>query len=254
MGDTMIPPGSSSLQATGLLLTKATSSRESGFGEGYLRVSMNHLVRAGSSARTIDEQMTYFCRCLDGLCERFGVSRQNLRDTLTEAEIDNVANALAAAKRAIQPLADSARTSSRPDAARVLNRIAEKARQASNVDRQFGLAVADLLASPRINLPDADIADAYYAANPHAEGPRTWTGVISKYRGEVIHNGYFAFSEGNLDVADVARVVRHLHDVTARVILRILGYDGQYRPMLSPSTQQVNWVSTATSPSELGYR
>jgi hypothetical protein len=252
--DTLVPPGSSSPRATGLLLTKATSSPRNGFREGFLRVAMKHLVRAGSDTRTIDEQITYLCRCLDGLCKRFGVDRQNLRDSLSKQEVDDVADALEAAKRAIQPLADNARAGSRPDAARVLNRIAERARQASNVEKQFGLAVADLLRLPRIGLPDADIVDSYYASNPHADGTRTWTGVISKYRGDVIHQGYFPFSEGDRDVEDVLRVAMHLHDVTSRVIFKILGYDGLYRSRVSSSTQKVNWVSTATPPSALGYR
>lgn len=68
--DTLVPPGSSSLQATGLLITQTTSTPGSDFGEGYLRVVMRNIVRAGSDTRTIDEQMTYLCRCLDGLCKR----------------------------------------------------------------------------------------------------------------------------------------------------------------------------------------
>ncbi len=252
--DTLDSPGSSSLRATGLLLTEATSSPGNDFGEGCLRVAMRHFVRTGSDTRTIDEQMTYLCRCLDGLCKRFGVDRQNLRDSLTQQEIDDVGDALEAAKRAIQPLADGALAGSRPDAARVLNRIAERARQASNIERQFGLAVADLLRLPRIGLPDADVADAYYAANPHADGTRTWTGVISKYRRDVIHRGYLPFSEGNRDVEDVARVVIHLHDVTSRVIFKILGYDGHYRSRASSSTREVDWVVAATPPEDLGYR
>jgi hypothetical protein len=244
MSEVMVPPGSSSIQATGRLLTEATSTPGNDFSKSYLRVAMRHLVRAGSQSRTLDEQMTYLCRCLDGLCKHFRVDRQNLSVYLDPQELNNVENALNAARSAIQPLADNAQTNGRPDAARVLNRIAERARQASNIERQFGLAVADLLQLPQFRLPDADIADAYYAANPQPDGTRTWTGVISKYRRDVIHHGYFPFSGGNRDVADVARVVRHLHDVTARVILKILGYDGRYRPRVSLSTQKVDWVNT----------
>ena len=136
----------------------------------------------------------------------------------------------------------------------MLNRIAEKARQASNIDKQFGLAVAELLGLPRLGLPDADVVDGYYAANPHPDGTSTWAGVISKYRGDVIHHGYFPFSEGDRDVEDVVKVVVHLHDVTSRVLLKILGYDGRYQPRMSPSTREVGWVVTATSPADLGYR
>ena len=252
MHETLVPPGSGQLQATGLLLAKATSASD--FGEGYLRVAMRHLVRTGSDSRTLDEQMAYLCRCLDGLCRRFGVDRQNLRDTLTQQEIDDVGQVLRASRDAIRPLVDRARAHNRYEAARVLNRIAERAHQASNIERQFGLAVADLLRLPWIGLPDADVVDGYYAANPHADGANTWTGVISKYRGDVIHHGYFPFSQGDRDVEDVVRVVMHLHDVTSRVIFKILGYDGRYRPRLSSWTQEVNWVTAATPPADLGYR
>ncbi|WP_156787723.1 hypothetical protein [Rubrobacter xylanophilus] len=136
----------------------------------------------------------------------------------------------------------------------MLSRIAERACQASNIDKQFGLAVADLLRLPQIGLPDTDIADSYYACNPHPDGTRTWTGVISKYRGDVIHHGYFPFSEESRDLEDVVRVIRHLHDITARVIFKLLGYNGRYRTRVSASTQEVCWVTTSTPPEDLGYR
>ena len=254
MADIMVPPGRGPLQATGLLLSEATSSSGNGFGESYLRVAMKHLVRAGSHGKTVDEQMTSLCRCLDSLCKSFGVDQQKLKDLLSKQELDDVKDTLSAATKAIQPLVDNARASNRLDAARVLKHIAEKARQASNIGKPFGLAVVDLLGSPRIKLPDADIADAYYAANPHADGTQTWASIISKYRGDVIHHGYFPFSEKHRDPADVARVVIHLHDVTARVIFKILGYNGRYRPRTSSSTREVEWVNTSTSPAELGYQ
>ncbi|WP_156787724.1 hypothetical protein [Rubrobacter xylanophilus] len=97
--DTLVSPGRSSTTSTGLLLTEAASSSGNDFGEGYLRVAIKHLVRAGSNTRTIDEQMVYLCRCLDGLCRRFGVGRRNLRDSLTQQEIDALANVLGAARR-----------------------------------------------------------------------------------------------------------------------------------------------------------
>jgi hypothetical protein len=260
-------------------LDPATLKVESGTGEGLLpfiqprrskvvdgrdgrrisinsfgRVAIRHLVRAGSDARTIDEQIAYLCRCLDSLCKRFEVDQQKLRASLTEQELDDVTNALDAASGVIRPLADNARASVRTDAARVLNRIAERARQASNLEKQFGLAVVDLLRVPRISLPDADIVDAYYAANPHRAGTRSWSSVLSTYRGDVIHHGYIPFSEGERDAEDVVRVVRHLYDVTVRVIFKILEYNGKYRPRISPSTKKVDWVDATTTPEDLGFR
>lgn len=251
--DALVPAGSGSLQATGLLLTQATSTSGSDLGKGYLRVAMRHLVRAGSDKRTIDEQMTYLCRCLDGLCRRFGVSQQKLSDSLTQRELDDVGRGLKAAKKAISPLADRAEADGRLEAARVLNRIAERASQASNIDKQFGLAVAELLKLPQIGLLDVDVADRYYAINPHPDGSNTWARVVSKYRGDVIHHGYFPFSEGNREVEDVVRVLMHLYDVTSRVIFRLLGYGGKYRPRGSSSTRRVDWVAATTPPADLGY-
>lgn len=114
--------------------------------------------------------------------------------------------------------------------------------------------MAELLGLPRIGLSDADVVDDYYAANPHADGTSSWTSLIFKYRGDVIHNGYFPFSEGDRDVEDVVRVVMHLHDVTSRVIFKILGYRGRYRPRVSSSTREVDWVTAATPSEDLGYR
>ena len=45
----------------------------------------------------------------------------------------------------------------------------------------------------------------------------------------------------------------HLHDVTARVIFKILGYSGRYRSRVWSSTQAVDWVNASTSSGELDY-
>jgi hypothetical protein len=59
---------------------------------------------------------------------------------------------------------------------------------AANIERKFGLALTDLL--ERFGMPDADILDRHYKANPRADGKKHWAQVVSHYRTDVIHHGY----------------------------------------------------------------
>ena len=49
---------------------------------------------------------------------------------------------------------------------------------------------------------------------------------------------------------------RHLQDVLLRIILRKLGYDGEYQPAVlgSEASARVDWVTKAILPEQLGFR
>jgi hypothetical protein len=72
--------------------------------------------------------------------------------------------------------------------------------------------------------------------------------------GATIHEGYMDFTKKH-DVNDVIRISRHLKDVVARVILKIIGYSGTYEPvtMRSYGPHRVNWVAPTTEPKNLGF-
>ena len=63
--DTLVPPCSSRLRATGLLLTKATSASD--FGEGYLRAAMRH-----PAEEAVQGFLCSVRNCLNDACSRVG--------------------------------------------------------------------------------------------------------------------------------------------------------------------------------------
>ena len=124
----------------------------------------------------------------------------------------------------------------------------------SNIDKQFGLSVVDLL--EQFNLPDSDIIDAYFQTNSREDGITSWNALISKYRGIVIHDGYFNFRGNEYSFKDVWTVIQHLHDLLARILLISLGYKGKYQPTVinvAVTGYSVDWVKPNTLPGFLGY-
>jgi hypothetical protein len=114
------------------------------------------------------------------------------------------------------------------------------------------LAVIDLL--HKFGLPDAKVIDRFIASHPRADGLPDWASVLSSYRGATIHEGYMDFAKKH-DVNDVLRICRHLKDVVARLIFKIIGYSGTYEPvtMKSYGPHRVDWVEPTTEPKNLGF-
>lgn len=82
-----------------------------------------------------------------------------------------------------------------------------------------------------------------------------WSNALSSMRNCVMHDG--AFDRGDLDVQrEIVAMLNHLHDLVLRLALRLLRYSSLYN---SPVIGQrdlvpVDWVTTATTPADLGYR
>jgi hypothetical protein len=159
---------------------------------------------------------------------------------------------------AADQIRDEARAAARAgrlDQSRLLGSIAERTeRTPGGKENSFGLAVAELLR--HFTLPDADIVDAHYLANPRADGIPTWSDVLSKYRGVPVHIGFFNISGKEHDADDVWTIETHLHDVLLRIIFKIIGYDGTYQPpvITLSSATPVDWVVPGLPALELGYK
>lgn len=107
----------------------------------------------------------------------------------------------------------------------------------------------------QFNLPDSDIIDAYFQTNSRKDGITSWNALISKYRGVVIHDGYFNFRVNEYNFEDVWTVIQHLHDLLARIVFMSLGYKGKYQPTVInvATSYSVDWVKPDTLPGFLGY-
>jgi hypothetical protein len=137
-------------------------------------------------------------------------------------------------------------------AAAVLDRIAERTfTTPTGVDRDFGVAVVDLL--QRFELHDAAVASAYLAENPRAG--RSWSQLLSQYRGISHHGGAFEFESGEHDALEIFRFANHLGDIVIRILLKQLGYDGEYQRRNSKwsDAKRIDWVNANTPPYEIGF-
>lgn len=237
---------------TGYLVTKACGSDE--LGQSALRTAILHLVRSKYRGHSLDEGLAHLCRGLDGLCEHYDLARQNLTENLDEYHAREIKGVLAEASKKIRDLQKAARSRDESGTAAILQTIESKVQNAANIERKFGLALADLL--DRFGMPDAKVLDAYYKMRPRADKRQHWVDVVSHYRTDVIHYGYLDLDAGGHDWRDVWAIINHLHDIMARIILQAVDYDGGYHPTVVSGPVipfALDWVKPNTMAGTLGY-
>lgn len=230
----------------GHLITVASKSQE--FGKSYYRVLVAHLIRLQSYSRQIEDHMDLLCRTFDTLCEEFDFSIQNLAKSLPKDVQIKIKSILSNARREVREISDGSSTDIKPTLQQIENRIVN----ASNTDRAFGLAVSDLL--KKYELPDKSIMDKYYAQFPESQ-EKSWVNILTKYRGAAVHTGYF--TEENYDIHDVLVLEDHLQDILVRIVLKVVGYEGNYQPRVIQylvDGKKVDWVKEDTLASQLGYK
>ena len=236
----------------GYLLTRYQSSPDRG--KPFLNVVFKHLFQASRRGQSIEDRFIYLTRALDNLCEHYGFATQYLLQNLDAHRRQAVERILSSAAQQIRAEARAAASAGDFGQSQTLEAIAERAKTTpAGKDRRFGLAVADLL--KHFSLPDADIVNAHYHANPRPDGIQTWSGVLSHYRAAPIHIGFFNISGKKHDFDDIVVIMNHLHDILLRIIFKIVGYDGTYQPpVVKMSTVlPTDWVVPGLPARELGY-
>ena len=250
-----LPLSDDSRRATGIghLISSAVPHLEA-LDEMPLRSSILHLVRSKRRDQSLDESLAYLCRGLDGLCEHFGVARQNLTEGLNASQREAVKQVLGEAFKKIREVEAAATTAGDHRASTALGTIGARVANAANTERKFGLALADLL--QRFGLPDAAVVDEYLKSNSWPDGRERWVDIVSHYRTDVIHFGHLRLGTEGEGWREVWTVINHLHDVMVRILLQSLGYDGGYHPAVvtGPSVPcEVDWVKSDTPARALGY-
>ena len=239
------PMRSGGIRATGRLIECALT-RSDKFGESFLRAAIVHLVRARHEDLSLDDGMSHVSRGIETLCKRFGVSSRRLDTDLGPANRAEVEVILKEAHSRLKSLGSS--DGSIPGSSSI-ERIAQRARAADQMDNAFGVSVSRLLRA--FWLPDAHILEQHYG-----DRGMKWGMMLSHYRGDVTHHGYLDILEAGHDIYEIADVVFHLHDVLARLILKILRFDGGYRPSTAVHDViplSVEWVKPHFSAYALGY-
>jgi len=231
----------------GELLTRMFSSPERG--KNYLRVAMNRAISASKQPQTLEDRFVSLVRAFETLCYHYGLGTQDLMVSLDVLQQNDVKKVLTAASAEIRALRIG---ETAPDRRGALERIASRAGNAANKEKDFGMAMIDL--TRRFALSDADILEAHLTAHTIASTD-SWAGLLSKLRGAVTHEAYFELPSGRHDLDEILMVTDHLHDLLLRILFKILGYSGMYQPQtpLLPRFEQVDWVTPATPAAFLGY-
>lgn len=238
---------------TGYLLTRYQASSDRG--KPYLNVVFKHLFQVARYDQSIEERFIYLARALENLCLQYGFKARDLMQSLDPHWQQTVRGILTAAADQIRSEARNAAHAGQFDQSRALDAIAKRTVETpGGKENSFGLAVTKLL--EHFSLPDADIVDQHYTANPRSDGLPTWSSVLSKYRGAPVHTGFFNISENEHDFDDVWIIETHLHDILLRIIFKIIGYEGTYQPPVRKmsSTTPVDWVVPGLPARELGYK
>lgn len=232
---------------TGYLLSIAPTSDD--YASPHLRIVLQHIIRGGLAGYTIQDKLDHLFRALDILCEHYDLKKiQTPNQTLENESRGKLKKVFKDATKAINNIANEADKSGKDGEAKVLRRISQQLRRAMNIETGFGKAVISLL--NKVGLPDADIAAAGYARKPRPD-ERSWSEVLSYYRGLTIHRGYF---QDDHDTDDIWTIYCHVHDMLVRIVFRILGYEGNYQPTVihASASEPVDWLSSGSADS-LGY-
>ena len=222
----------------------ATRCHSTEFGETFIRAAIVHLVHAGYEDQTLDDSISHLARGFETLCKRYRTMEQVLSSDLGPTLRRDVKDVLDGAALQIRSL----KTAAASGGLVALDRIAGRVSSADQKDKAFGLAVEKLLKA--FWLPDAHILENHYRNQA-----TSWGALLSHYRGDVTHHGYLDILEAGHDWKEIVAIRNHLHDAFARVILKILRFDGGYSPRVVPyrASFRVNWVGPHTLTRTLGY-
>ena len=233
------------LKATGRLIERAYSRSEK-FGNPFVRIAIIHLVRSQYEGQSLDDSISHLSRGFELLCKRYRTSKERLGLRLTPALRKEVGDILQDTARKIRDL-DAATTSLSQRSA--LDRIQSRTRNADGTDNSFGAAVVKLIKT--FWLPDAHILESHYRGRQGG-----WASLLSEVRGDVTHHGYLPFLEKERDMEELVATMQHLQDTLARIIFKILEFDGGYntRFLPGPGAYPVDWATPHLSARELGYK
>ena len=245
-----IGPG---LPGVGRLLTCAARSQF--FGHPELRVAVRLLLRAQANPSRIDDAFRNLLLAFEAMHQLvFGPSGSSVAgDALNEGDLRNFRKVIAGAQKDLEKLHLATLRRNDANAAGFLEGAMDRLDNLEIQAPTFPKKIEHLLDNAA--LPDSHVLDLYYRAQPGA-GHKKWTDVLGAYRDKVMYRGYVGIGEEGLRFDEAMRVFRHLQDVLLRLILKTLGYDGEYHPAVlgAEAPARVDWVTKAALPEQLGFR
>jgi hypothetical protein len=214
-----------------------------------LEVPMNLFVSASPGSASVDDNLGFIFRALESLCKRHGMSHQDLEGRLNQRNLLEFKTAVGQAAGRLMELKKENHQVGDPDQYRILEKIQSRLANVGRKEKDFGIAVTEL--SKKFCFPDADILDTKYIASTYG---KSWASMLSEFRGATFHEGYIEFRTKH-DIHEAFKILRHLHDLTARIILREIGYSGQYQSSVSRWSGffDLDWVKPTFTPEQLGF-
>jgi hypothetical protein len=190
--------------------------------------------------------MRHLSVALDNLCDEYKVKQTFVPSNKYKK---HVAAIIKSAQKDMGNLAQQAKDEKDSFNAEVLRKISAQFSSAKVITTGFGDNVAALI--KKFNMPDVDIMQNFYEANPRSDKRKKWQDVISFYRGISMHK----YITSGCDFEDVIKVLYHLQDILIRIVFKILEYDGTYQPpMKSKNDYPVDWVKPDTQADKLGFK
>lgn len=208
-----------------------------------------NLIRSGApGSATVDENIADMVKALDALCKMHGFTHQNLGSMLQASSASAVASVLQTAREALKQIRRQLRDQGDANEVALLDRIVARQANVATEERDFGIAVANLLA--HYGLQDAEAMNAHYLVHANV----TWQQLLSAIRGQVIHAGAIRIKD-RPQLHSWFHFARHLHGVCKRIVLKEVGYDGTYAPsnVHYGGSYPLNRVASSMTVAELGY-
>ncbi len=238
----LISSGAGSLS---LLLSKAPNSGY--WAETWLDAAMVRLNRSGRNGEYREMGLVSIFLALDSILVGLGLKKAQKAGMCTEPTRLEVKRIIRAARKELDALS---LTTQQDDQYRRI--VAGHVSGAGTIRPSYGNCIERLL--KRFDLPDAAIVAGYLASHSKPYG-KSWPKALENLRGAAVHDGYVDFGDDTWPRDDVEDMYEHLHDITARVLLKLLGYDGEYQPTVAEwrGGKPLDWVTPSTTAEELGY-
>ncbi len=236
-------------RAIGRLLTATTQSEH--FGEKQCAIPLLLLNECVTSGGSLEYRKVQLSRAFELLSSHFDIRfKERLIDTLSSDVRDEVERTVAEAASYLGKLVENRTASDRTAVERIRARLAG----IGGKENSFGMHVVSV--ASQFGLHDAKVLDSYFNAAP-VNRNSTWAGVLSYFRGAVMHEGFLSLdiAGGTVPLYEAVAVVDHLEDVLVRVLLSMIDYRGSYVSLIRRSLNPVpiDWVKSNMSPDGLGF-
>lgn len=215
--------------------------------DGYFHFSMTALLRSFSSMSFIDNSLSLVCASLDSLCNREGLSEEDLIAVLSDELRKEINDVVLGCSRSISSRSKKVRSEGDVEEAGILEAISSNVANARYKSGKFGRRVERLLS--HYGFEDLELL----AKTFEERYGKPWWDRVSYFRSIGVHGRLF--NDWDSEYKEMWAIVRHLQDIVTRVLLRILEYDGEYSPITftARGAEKVDWVKQGIPPSSLGY-